>query len=64
MEIRTFGESDWPHIWPFMEQIIRKGDTFCYDPLQTEAQARVGWLAPPPGHVVVAVEGQHVIGTS
>ncbi|MFF9819552.1 GNAT family N-acetyltransferase [Streptomyces sp. NPDC014006] len=64
MEIREFEESDWPQIWPFMEQIIRKGDTFCYDPLQTEVQARDGWVVPPPGHVVVAVEGQRIIGTS
>ncbi|MEV7240840.1 GNAT family N-acetyltransferase [Streptomyces sp. NPDC093248] len=64
MEIRTFEESDWPSAWPFMEQIIREGDTFCYDPLQTEAEAREMWLVPPPGHTVVAVEDRRVIGTS
>ncbi|MFF0779125.1 GNAT family N-acetyltransferase [Streptomyces sp. NPDC003720] len=64
MEIRAFEESDWPQTWPFMEPIIRKGDTFCYDPLQSEAQAHEMWVVPPPGHVVVAVEDRRVIGTS
>ncbi|MDX2591409.1 GNAT family N-acetyltransferase [Streptomyces sp. WI03-4A] len=64
MEIRTFEESDWPQVWPIVEQIIRKGDTFCYDPLQSEAQARDLWVVPLPGHVVVAVEDRRVVGTS
>ncbi|MFE3637477.1 GNAT family N-acetyltransferase [Streptomyces sp. NPDC059168] len=64
MEIRGFEEGDWPRAWPFIELTIRAGDTFCYDPLQTEAQARDLWLVAPPGHVVVAVEGGRVIGTS
>ena len=58
MEIRTFEERDWPQVWPIVEQIIRKGDTFCYDPLQSEAQAHDLWVVPAPGHVVVAVEGR------
>ncbi|WP_216588075.1 GNAT family N-acetyltransferase [Streptomyces brasiliscabiei] len=64
MEIRAFEEHDWSQVWPIIEQIVRKGDTFCYDPLQSEAQARDMWVVPPPGHVVVAVEGQRVLGTS
>lgn len=64
MEIRTFEEPDWPQVWPIVEQIIRKGDTFCYDPLQSKVQAHDLWVVPPPGHVVVAVEDQRVLGTS
>ncbi len=64
MEIRTFEERDWPYVWPIIEPIIRQADTFCYDPLQTEAQARDLWVVPPPGHVVVAVESGTVVGTS
>lgn len=64
MDIRAFEESDWPQVWPIIEQIIRKADTFCYDPLQSEAQARNMWVVPPPGHVVVAVDDQHMLGTS
>ncbi|MFE5164168.1 GNAT family N-acetyltransferase [Streptomyces sp. NPDC056697] len=64
MEIRAFEERDWSQVWPIVEQIVRKGDTFCYDPHQTEAQAHEMWVVPPPGHVVVAVEGERVLGTS
>ncbi|SCK26766.1 GNAT family N-acetyltransferase [Streptomyces sp. WMMB 322] len=64
MEIRAFEEHDWPQVWPIVEEIVRKGDTFCYDPLQTEAQAHDMWVVKPPGHVVVAVEGRRVLGTS
>ncbi|MEU8773547.1 GNAT family N-acetyltransferase [Streptomyces sp. NPDC048606] len=64
MDIRTYDEGDWPQVWPIVEQIVRKGDTFCYDPLQDEEQAHDLWVVPPPGHVVVAVEGGRVLGTS
>ncbi|MBO3674996.1 GNAT family N-acetyltransferase [Streptomyces sp. NEAU-YJ-81] len=64
MEIRAFEERDWSQVWPIVEQIVRKADTFCYDPHQTEAQAQEMWVVPPPGHVVVAVEGERVVGTS
>jgi GNAT superfamily N-acetyltransferase len=64
MEIRAFEERDWSLVWPIIEQIVRKADTFCYDPLQTEAQAHDMWVVPPPGHVVVAAEGRRVLGTS
>lgn len=64
MEIRAFEEGDWPQVWPIVEQIVRKADTFCYDPRLTEAQAHDLWVVPPPGHVVVAVEDQLVLGTS
>ncbi|MGW4598363.1 N-acetyltransferase family protein [Streptomyces sp. NPDC004457] len=39
-------------------------DSFCYDPLQTDAQAHDMWVVPSPGHVVVAVEDRRVLGTS
>lgn len=64
MEIRAFEERDWPQVWPIIEPIIRKGDTFCYDPQQSESQAHDLWVVPPPGHVVVAVEDQRILGTS
>lgn len=64
MEIRAFEERDWPQVWPIIEQVVRKGDTFSYDPLLNEAQAHDMWVVQPPGHVVVAVEDQRVLGTS
>jgi len=64
VQIREYQESDWPQVWPILEQVIRAGDTFCYDPLQSEVQAHALWVAPPPAHVVVALDGEEVLGTS
>ena len=58
MEIRAFEERDWPQVWPIVEQIVRKGDTFCYDPLQTEAQAHDMWVVPHPGPVSSALDAR------
>lgn len=64
MEIRAYEDADWPQVWPVIEAIVRKADTFCYEPAQTEAQAHAMWVVPPPGHVVVAVQDGRVLGTS
>jgi GNAT superfamily N-acetyltransferase len=64
VEIRAYEERDWREVWPIIEHIVRKGDTFSYDPHQTEAQAHEMWVVPPPGHVVVAVEDDVVLGTA
>ncbi|MFD2081716.1 Acetyltransferase (GNAT) family protein [Actinopolymorpha cephalotaxi] len=64
MQIRAYDEGDWPQVWPIIEAIVRKADTFCYDPLLNEAQAHAMWVVPPPGHVVVAVNDGRILGTS
>ena len=64
VEIRAFVDDDWDEVWPILEQVIRAGDTFCYDPGQSEAQARGLWILPPPAHVVVALDGDEVVGTA
>jgi GNAT superfamily N-acetyltransferase len=64
VQIREYEDTDWPRVWPIVEQVIRAGDTFCYDPLQSEFQAHDMWVVPPPAHVVVALEGDEVLGTA
>lgn len=64
MHIREYRESDWARVWPVVEPVIRAGDTFCYDPSQSESQAHALWVTPPPGHVVVAVRDDEVVGTA
>jgi GNAT superfamily N-acetyltransferase len=64
VEIRPYEEHDWSRVWPIIEPVVRKADTFCYDPFQSEAQAHRTWVVPPPGRVVVAVENQRVLGTA
>ncbi|EWT05662.1 GCN5 family acetyltransferase [Intrasporangium chromatireducens Q5-1] len=64
MRIREYRDSDWPEVWPIVEQVIRAGDTFCYDPEQSESEARRLWVTPPPGHVVVALDREELVGTA
>jgi GNAT superfamily N-acetyltransferase len=64
VHVREYRESDWPQVWPILEQVIRAGDTFCYDPRQSETQAHDLWVASPPAHVVVAFEGEALVGTA
>ena len=30
LNIRPFGEADWPGVWEIMEPVIRAGDTYPY----------------------------------
>lgn len=64
VRLREYRDGDWPQVWHIVEQVIRAGDTFCYDPLHSESQARDLWIVPPPGHVVVAFDGSELVGTA
>lgn len=65
MHIREATEADWPHIWPFMRQIIAAGETYTYDRATPEDTAKAMWLLRAPGHTVVAVnESGEILGTA
>ncbi len=64
MRIREFVETDWPNVWPIVQEIVRAGETFPYDPSMSAAQAHDIWIEVPPGLTIVAVEGDRVLGTA
>lgn len=64
MEIRPAGPADRPGIWPIVHNVVTEQQTFPYDPAMTEAEARRGWLVPAPARVVVADDGDRVLGTA
>jgi L-amino acid N-acyltransferase YncA len=64
MLIRSASEADWPRIWPFFAQIVAAGETYAYPEDLTLETARTLWLEAPPGHTVVAVEGDQVLGSA
>ncbi|SEN98339.1 L-amino acid N-acyltransferase YncA [Actinacidiphila rubida] len=65
MLIRDVTEADWPHIWPFLRDICRAGETFSYPTDITEEQGRAFWLLSAPGRTVVAVDDAGtVLGTA
>jgi GNAT superfamily N-acetyltransferase len=64
MLIRPATDADWPRIWPFFAQIVAAGETYAYPEDLTLDTARPLWLEQPPGHTVVAVEGDEVLGSA
>src|SRR5699024_5173343 len=64
MQIRTFDESDWPHLWPIMYEVVQDRDTFPFEPDMTEQQAYEIWVQPNPSRTVVAVDDGTVLGTA
>jgi GNAT superfamily N-acetyltransferase len=59
--IRGADDEDWPRIWPFFAQIVEAGETYAYPLDLTLETARPLWM---DGHVVVAVEGDTVLGSA
>jgi L-amino acid N-acyltransferase YncA len=62
--IRTAEAEDWPRIWPFFIQIVEAGETYAYPDGMTPETARPLWMEEPPGHVVVAVQDDRVVGSA
>lgn len=62
--IRPAREADWPAIWPIFHEIATAGETYAFEPNLTADAARAFWLAPPPTHTVVALDGHSVRGTA
>ncbi len=64
MEIREARADDWPQLWPILEETVRAGETYAYDPDMTPEQGRAAWMAEPPGVTVVAETEGVVLGTA
>ena len=64
MRIRDFTEADWAQVWPIVREIVQAQETYTYDPVMTEQEARAIWLEAPPGRTTVAVEDGRVLGTA
>jgi L-amino acid N-acyltransferase YncA len=62
--IRAAREEDWPDIYPFFRSIVAAGRTYAYPEGLSLEEARSSWLERPPGHAVVAVEGDTVLGSA
>lgn len=64
VEIRNFGEADWPQVWSIIQEVVRARDTFAFEPTMTAQQARDVWIETSPGQTVIAVEDGAVLGTA
>lgn len=62
--IRAFAEKDWQAIWPFLEIVFRKGETYAYSPDISETEAFQIWIDQPAAtYVAVDEESGQVLGT-
>ncbi|WP_433335183.1 N-acetyltransferase family protein [Spirillospora sp. CA-294931] len=65
MEIREAVAGDWAAMWPFMEGIVRAGETFTWPRDISAERARTFWFPAAPGRAVVAVDDSGaVLGTA
>jgi GNAT superfamily N-acetyltransferase len=64
MLIRTATAADWPQLWPIIEAVVDRGDTYVWRPTPSSDAMREIWLEPEPWHVVVALEHDRIIGTA
>jgi L-amino acid N-acyltransferase YncA len=64
LAIHEAGEDDWPQIWPIIDDVITEQQTFAYDPAMSQDEAKRGWLLAAPATVVVAANGELILGTA
>lgn len=64
MVIRPIGKGDWEQVYPFFLAIVAAGETYAYPEDLSSEEACGYWVAGPPGHTVVAVEDDLVLGSA
>lgn len=64
MNIRPATDADWPLIWPFFDAIVADGQTYAFPTDLTIESAEPWWMEQPPGHTVVAVDGDTILGSA
>ncbi len=62
IEIRQFKDIDWQYIWPIIENVFRKGETYPHAPDTTEEEARHAWIDIPTA-TYVALDEKKIVGT-
>jgi ribosomal protein S18 acetylase RimI-like enzyme len=60
--IREVTETDWPALWPILQEAFSSGDTYPYPPDISESDARRAWIDAPAA-TFVAVEENEILGT-
>jgi L-amino acid N-acyltransferase YncA len=62
IHIREYRESDWPSIWPILNAIIRRGDSYAFSPDTTEAETHRIWIESTSAVFVASIDDQ-IVGT-
>ncbi|MGV0810493.1 GNAT family N-acetyltransferase [Mycolicibacterium boenickei] len=64
MEIRAATAADIADIAPFFRAIVADGESYTYPDDLTDQQIHELWVAPAPGHTIVAVDDGVIAGTA
>jgi GNAT superfamily N-acetyltransferase len=61
LEIRAVRDTDWPQVHDLVVEVASAGETYAMDVPRTVAETREFWTGQ---QVVVAVDGEHVLGSA
>lgn len=64
MIIRTATPQDWPGIWGFLSGVVAAGETYTYPQDMGPDEGRAVWMLTDPWVVLVAEEGDRILGTA
>jgi hypothetical protein len=64
VHIRDAADSDWPEMWGFIQPVIAAGDTHCWPTDSSQEAVRARWMYKPGGRVLVAIDGETLVGTA
>ncbi len=62
IKIRKAKETDFEDIWEIFHEVVKKGDTFTFDPKAGKEDCKAVWM-PPSVHTYIAESGNKVLGT-
>lgn len=62
IKIRKAKGSDFEDIWDIFHQVVKRGDTFAFDPKASKEDCRILWVSPPV-HTFVAESQNKILGT-
>ena len=62
MKIREAGKSDFEYIWPMLNEVFSRGDTYAFSPETSKEIAYEIWMEKPD-KVYVAVDEGKILGT-
>ena len=62
-EIREYRESDWPDVWPLLQEAIRAGDTYTFSPQSSEGEIHKAWVEIPAQTFVASSSEGMILGT-
>ena len=62
IEIRAAQASDFDSVWQIFREVVRRGDTYAYDPATTREQARSIWMSDEVSTFVACID-ERIAGT-